>query len=211
MIRVVVADDHALVRDGLRLLMGNEPDLEIVGEAGDGEEAIGSGEAPARPRADGSHMPKGGVQAIEDQAREPEVRVLVLTMHDDQYTCAPCSPRGRLLREAGGARRAHRCHPYGDARPQLHRCEPRWWAQQIADPQPSPSGRVGAQAERPRARGAHGARARIHEQPDRQADGREREASRRTTRLSDKLGFRHRADLVRYALEAGLLGADQKA
>jgi DNA-binding NarL/FixJ family response regulator len=41
-IRVVVVDDHAVVRPGLRLLLGAEPDIEVVGEAGSAQEAVGT-------------------------------------------------------------------------------------------------------------------------------------------------------------------------
>ncbi|WP_307873845.1 MULTISPECIES: response regulator transcription factor [unclassified Frankia] len=47
-IRVVIADDHRIVRDGLRYLLGQEPDIEVVGEAGDGRQAV-SVAAATRP------------------------------------------------------------------------------------------------------------------------------------------------------------------
>lgn len=40
MIRILLADDHAIVREGLRALLGQEPDIQIVAEAGDGHEAL---------------------------------------------------------------------------------------------------------------------------------------------------------------------------
>ena len=39
-IRIVVADDHSIVREGLRMFLGRDPELEIVGEAADGREAV---------------------------------------------------------------------------------------------------------------------------------------------------------------------------
>ena len=41
MIRILIADDHALVRGGFRMILEAQPDMEVVGEAGDGREAVG--------------------------------------------------------------------------------------------------------------------------------------------------------------------------
>ena len=67
--RILIADDHAMVRRGLRMVLDAEPDLRVVAEAGDGAEAI----AIAR-------------DAAELRGIRPEMRVLMLSMHDnDQY------------------------------------------------------------------------------------------------------------------------------
>ena len=49
-IRVLIADDHAILRAGLRLLINNQPDMEVVGEAADGHEALQIGRASCRER-----------------------------------------------------------------------------------------------------------------------------------------------------------------
>lgn len=85
-IRIVIADDHALLRSGLKLLINTQPDMSVVGEAGDFctmREKIDQ----LRPNIvtlDLS-MPGGeAVKVIEHLSREfPDVRILVLTMHDD--------------------------------------------------------------------------------------------------------------------------------
>lgn len=86
-IRVLIADDHAVLRAGLRMLLDAEPDLEVIGEAGDGLEAI---ERTKRSSPDvvllDVAMPRcGGLEAIK-QIRDisPQTRVLILTMHDDE-------------------------------------------------------------------------------------------------------------------------------
>ncbi|MGH2963083.1 MAG: response regulator [Solirubrobacterales bacterium] len=85
--RVLIADDHGIVRSGLRLLLEREPDIEVVGEASDGAEAreLAIAERPDLAILD-VRMPKlTGLQAtreIRDQA--PEVAVLILSMHDDE-------------------------------------------------------------------------------------------------------------------------------
>jgi two-component system, NarL family, response regulator DevR len=81
-IRLLLADDHALVREGLRQLLADEPGLEVVGEAADAGEAV---EAAARLEPDlvllDILMPGGsGIEALRRiRARSPAVRVLMLT------------------------------------------------------------------------------------------------------------------------------------
>jgi DNA-binding NarL/FixJ family response regulator len=85
MIRVLLADDHAIVRTGLRALLARHPDVTVVGEASDGREAI---EAARRLRPDvlllDLSMPHAnGVDALRAvHAELPSVRVLVLSMHE---------------------------------------------------------------------------------------------------------------------------------
>ena len=85
-IRVVVADDHLLVRDGIKLLIQSQPDMEIVGLASNGEEAwrIARETKPDVVIMDIS-MPKlSGAQATERlQSSCPEAKILVVTAHDD--------------------------------------------------------------------------------------------------------------------------------
>ena len=84
--RVLLADDHAVLRAGLAALINAQPDMEVAGEAGDGAEAL---EQAARLRPDvvllDLTMPnRSGFDALRDLVRQcPESRVLVLTMHDD--------------------------------------------------------------------------------------------------------------------------------
>jgi two-component system response regulator NreC len=85
-IRIVIADDHALLRSGLKLLINTQPDMAVVGEAGDFT-AIRERVSELQPNIvtlDLS-MPGGdAIKAIEGLSREfPAVRILVLTMHDD--------------------------------------------------------------------------------------------------------------------------------
>jgi two-component system response regulator NreC len=84
--RVLLADDHPVLRAGLSALLAAEPEIEVVGEADDGLDCI---ELAAKVRPDiillDINMPRcGGFDAL-DRLREelPETRVLVLTMHDD--------------------------------------------------------------------------------------------------------------------------------
>lgn len=84
--RILIADDHAILRAGLAMLIGSQPDLEVIAEAADGIEAV---EKARRFKPDivllDLTMPRfSGFDALR-RIREdcPESRVLVLTMHDD--------------------------------------------------------------------------------------------------------------------------------
>jgi two-component system response regulator NreC len=83
---VIIADDHAVVRAGLRMLIGAQPDMEVIGEAADGPEAVQKARA-AKPDVvilDLSMPGPRGTQTIERLVRlDPKPRVLILTMHDD--------------------------------------------------------------------------------------------------------------------------------
>lgn len=86
-IRLLLADDHAVVRSGLRLLLSEQPDFEVVGEASDGEEAIDKTRelTPDIVLLDITMPGMGGVEALERIKKENfQVKVVVLTMHDDE-------------------------------------------------------------------------------------------------------------------------------
>lgn len=87
--RILLADDHALVREGLRMVLEVQPDLKVVAEAGDGVEAVRVALSQDVDLAVlDVAMPKmTGLQAARElRARRPDVRVLMLSMHDsEQY------------------------------------------------------------------------------------------------------------------------------
>jgi DNA-binding NarL/FixJ family response regulator len=85
--RILLADDHHLVRRGVRLILDSEPDLTVVAEAGDGTEAI---EAARTHHPDLAvldiAMPRlTGLQAARELSRtQPDLRILILTMYDNE-------------------------------------------------------------------------------------------------------------------------------
>lgn len=86
-LRIVLADDHEVVRTGLRALIESSPGMRVVGEARDGAEAVARARElnPDVVVIDVTMPVLDGVGATERIAREcPEVRVLVLTMHEDR-------------------------------------------------------------------------------------------------------------------------------
>jgi DNA-binding NarL/FixJ family response regulator len=106
-IRVLIVDDHPVVRDGLRGVIEGEPDMTVVGEAGHGAEALARVAAePVDVVLMDLRMPTmGGVEAIgELRRRAPAVRVLVLTTFDTDRDVLPAieaGATGYLLKDTG--------------------------------------------------------------------------------------------------------------
>ncbi|QFU90520.1 response regulator transcription factor [Amycolatopsis sp. YIM 10] len=85
--RILLADDHALVRRGLRLILDAEPDLTVVAEAADGAEAIDAAVAGEVDLAilDIAMPRMTGIQAAREISRRaPEIRILMLSMYDNE-------------------------------------------------------------------------------------------------------------------------------
>jgi two-component system, NarL family, response regulator LiaR len=119
-IRILLVDDHAVVRKGLRALFDREPDLEVVGEAEDGEQAV---RVVDRLRPDvivmDLEMPGiGGVEAARQiSERQPEAKIVVLTSHaaeEDVFPALKAGALGYLLKHSApddvlrALRQAHR-------------------------------------------------------------------------------------------------------
>jgi NarL family two-component system response regulator LiaR len=98
-IRVLVADDHDIVREGLRTILGMEPDMELVGEARDGVEAVEKAVAlsPDVILIDLVMPRKNGIQAIREiKEKVPSVRILVLTSFAEDSHVFPAIEAGAL-------------------------------------------------------------------------------------------------------------------
>lgn len=86
MIQILLADDHAVLRSGLRLLIENQPELNVVGEAGNGKEAVTLAQKlkPDIILLDLNMPDMDGLQALPHlREAAPSAKILVLTMHDD--------------------------------------------------------------------------------------------------------------------------------
>ena len=104
--RVLLADDHAVVRRGLRFVLDAEPDLEVVAEAGDGAEAVEKALSDDIDLAvlDVSMPRMTGIQVAHELARRrPELRVLMLSMHDNEqylFEALKAGASGYVLKSA---------------------------------------------------------------------------------------------------------------
>jgi DNA-binding NarL/FixJ family response regulator len=107
MIRVLVVDDHAILRDGIRSLLESQEDIIVVGEAGDGSEAI---ELTSKLLPDivlmDISMPKtNGLEATRIIKESfPQVKVLILTQHDNREYISPAlgaGASGYVLKRSG--------------------------------------------------------------------------------------------------------------
>ncbi len=92
-IRVVVCDDHALFREGVKALLNSQPDIEVVGEAADGQEAVGVAVrlSPDVVLMDISMPVLKGFDAVRRiRKARPSVQVLILTVYDDDDLVGRC-------------------------------------------------------------------------------------------------------------------------
>ena len=126
--RILLADDHGLVREGLRLILDRQPDLEVTAEASDGAEAI---ERALRHDLDLAvldvSMPRlTGLQAARHlRAQRPALKVLMLSMHDNEqffFEAVKVGASGYVLKTAAdedlvaACRAALRGEPFADPR-----------------------------------------------------------------------------------------------
>jgi len=214
-IRILIADDHAILRTGLRMLIDAQSDMSVVGEVADGTETVSrAGEVQADVVLLDLTMPgPPATVTIERLVRlDPSPRVLVLTMHDDPVylrTALQAGASGYIVKKAADVellsaiRVVHRGGTFvnltrpGETEPgqtirQVPRASP-------AGGQPKPLSRRELEVLRLLAQGHTN-----QEAADRLAVSIKTIETHRK-RLSDKLGLKSRAELFRFAVEARLL------
>lgn len=211
-LRIVLADDHAIVRAGLRALLEAQPDFEICGEAGTGAEAIAQVET-TRPDVAiiDISMPGGGLEATRRIAQlNLQTRILILTVHAEERYLLP-------VLEAGGSGYVRKSSLHSDLLDAIRMVAR---GEVFLDPAAT---RMLLQGYLDRT--SSGAEIDL----GKMLSEREREVLKLTAegytaqevadqlflspktvetyrhRVMQKLGFSHRSELVRYALRAGLL------
>jgi DNA-binding NarL/FixJ family response regulator len=107
-ISVLVADDHAIIREGLRVMLGSQPDMEVVGTASNGYEAIQfvDQNEPDVVVIDISMPELNGIEAISRMLpQHPHLKVIVLSIHETKpyvYRTLKAGAKGYLIKETAG-------------------------------------------------------------------------------------------------------------
>ena len=210
-IRVLLADDHAVLRAGLRMLINSQQDMEVVREAADGREAVSQALEPEVDVVvmDLSMPGGGGVQAIESiRTRRPELPILVLSMHHDPAyvrTALAAGARGYIAKESADTELLAGIRTVREGKLFV---DPSLAASVVSEAFSRPAG-TAVLSERERQ--VLGLLCRGHtnqEVADRLFVG-VKTAETYRARLGRKLGLKNRADFVRYGLESGILTAPE--
>jgi len=213
-IRVMIADDHAILRAGLRMLINAQADMEVISEAPDGEKAAQTARE-TRPNVAllDLTMPRvGGMKALEKLVKDcPATRVLVLTMHDDPAylrSALAAGASGYLLKRAVDAellaaiRAVHRGGIFVD---------PRLASILVEDVLAKKSSKTGSQrslnilSRRELQVLQLVARGYTSAQIAKQISVGIKTIETYRARLTEKLGLRTRSDVIRFAVQIGLL------
>ncbi|WP_424216819.1 response regulator (plasmid) [Streptomyces sp. BI20] len=211
--RVLLADDHALVRRGVRLILDAEEDLTVVAEAADGAEAVAA--ARADPTLDLAildiAMPRAtGLQAARELARlRPGLRILLLTMYDNEqyfFEALRAGAGGYVLKSVAdrdlveACRAALRDEPF--ICPGAERALIRSWLERARQGDPPPRRAVTEREEEILKLVAEGYTSReigdlLTISP--------KTVERHRANILQKLGLRDRLELTRYAIRVGLI------
>ncbi|NTV61993.1 MAG: response regulator transcription factor [Oscillochloris sp.] len=139
-IRLLIADDHGLVRKGIRALLAREPTITVVGEASDGQAAVEAAAAlrPAVILMDLAMPVLDGIEAIRlISARQPEVRILVLTSFttdDKVFPALKAGALGYLLKDSEPDALIQAIHQVARGESSLHPAIARKVLQELAHP-----------------------------------------------------------------------------
>lgn len=207
-IRIVLADDHVVVRSALRMLLDAEPGLEVVAEAGDVDGAIRylRGHKPEVLILDLNMPGRASLEALPDIAEaSPGTRVVVLTMQSEPAFAREAMQAGVLgyiLKEAADAELVKAVRLAAQGRTYL---QPDLGARLAAEPADAPDDLSGRELEILRFIALGHTNGEIAEQL--QISVRTVESHR--SHIQQKLHLAKRSELVRYAIERGMLDAEQ--
>lgn len=209
--KIMLADDHAVVRRGLRLVLDAEPDLEVVAEAGDGAEAVQRALAEDVDLAvlDVSMPRRTGLQAAQELSkRRPELRILILSMHDNEqylFQALSAGASGYVLKSAADRDLVEACRSAMRGEPFVY---PKGLAALIREY--LGAAREGSQNEDPLTPRELEVVKLIAESYTTREIAEELVISEKTverhrSNILEKLGFRDRVELTRYAIRRGLV------
>lgn len=215
-IRVVLADDHAIVRAGLKAVLARATDIEVVGEASDGEEALAMAERldpdvlvmdVSMPRLDGI----GATKKLTE--RGPRPRVLVLTMHVEEEYLVPlleAGAAGYLVKSIADRDLVDAIRAVARGDMYVRPTAARVLARELTRKDPEAEDRKRFEKLTARERDVLRLTAQGFSAPE---IGERLFISPKTVdtykqRIGEKVALHHRADYVRFALRLGLLGDD---
>ena len=215
-IRVMIADDHAILRAGLRSLLALQEDMELIAEAIDGQDAVSKAEQnkPDVLLMDITMPGMNGIEALKHVRKvSPESRVLILTMHDDHAylrSVLAAGGSGYLVKRAADTellaaiRTVHQGRSYIDVGLDNNQL------QAVLDNEKQETTDAGGRSldtlsERERQVLELVALGYTHKEVGEELSVSVKTVETYRSRLSEKLGLRSRAELVKFALDRGLL------
>jgi two-component system response regulator NreC len=216
-IRILIADDHAVLRAGLRMLINTQPDMMVVAEAGDGLQAVQQAN-DTRPDVvvmDITMPESGGIPAIEQISQAlPQIHILVLTMHDDAAylrSALAAGASGYVVKKSADSElisaihAVHRGQMFVDLASSSGAIQEALLNRPAKD-QIRPGDSKGLLSQREKAVLSLVAQGYTNQQVADRLCLSVKTVETYRMRLAEKLELRSRADLTRYALEIGLIG-----
>ncbi|MGE5344934.1 MAG: response regulator [Acidithiobacillales bacterium] len=213
-IRVLLADDHALLREGIRAILSRESDIEVVGEAADGREAIARCRAlrPDIVLMDIAMPGLGGLEAaLEIRKESPDTKILVLTQYEDrEYVTRflKAGAAGYVLKKAAGAELASAVRSVFKGGLVL---DPQVAREALREPEPSPG--VGGEdlyealTDREKQVLRLVAEGKSNKEVAELLGISVKTAMSHREHVMEKLGLHSRTDLIRFALKKGVIQA----
>jgi two-component system response regulator NreC len=215
-IRILIADDHGVIRAGLRALLSGLPEIEVIGEAVDGRDALKKA-MELKPNIvimDLSMPEMGGLEATGQLAQiAPDIRVLILTVHEDESLLKEvirAGAAGYIIKRAVEAELIHAIRVVAGGDMYVHPSMTRV----LFSAPPTPTKSKATEIETLTAREIEVLRLLAKGYTNRQIAEQlgisPRTAEGHRANLSGKLGLRSRVELVEYAQQHGLLKHDHQ-
>ena len=208
MIRVLLADDHTLVRRGLRMILDAEPDMDVVAAAGDGAEAVRLAPRVDLAVLDVSMPRKTGLQAAtEIRRKRPDVACVLLSMHsNEQYLseAVQAGASGYVLKSAVDQELVSTCRAAARGEPFAF---PHGMREAVRRRILGGAGGSGPLSDREREVLKLIAEGHSGQQIASLLVISEKTVDRHRSNLLEKLALRDRVDLTRYAIRSGLVEA----
>jgi DNA-binding NarL/FixJ family response regulator len=211
--RILLADDHAVVRRGLRLVLDAEPDLTVIAEVGDGAAAVARGLEPDIDLAiiDISMPRMTGLQAVAELSRRrPQLRTLLLSMHDNERYLAEslkAGAAGYVLKSVADRDLVEACRAVMRGEPFVYPADTNALVHDLL--RNAGDGEVPDDPLTPREQQVLKLIAESHSNKRiaQELVISEKTVERHRANILEKLGMHDRVELVRYAIRSGLIEA----